>query len=513
MNLFVLTAFCGIAMFNPLWGVAILLVAENSLFHIGTRFAAVALPVGYASMMDVFFFSLYIGAVHRYLKETKQTLFVSRPIQLQSRTSGEAGEKKTRTLYRFAKKTMTYILVPYLVWMVLCLILGVVDGHPDVELVQQIRAAGIRLFPWSLVMVVWMMRSRVEIILNIALGVATLTALVHVIIQIIDNRTVLMAAYYFLRDSQDAWILVRQALTEKAELVRGIPQGIVLMVSTLVFVFTRFISGQSKMPKLDLALAGIQVVAIAITITRSLVATFILGIFMGVVFGLRRRARSRTLFQRTIVSIIGGVVFLAAFFASNTIYLETWLARFAELGQDAAIYSAETNRGLDNVSSWNAIMDKPIFGWGYHVYPSGFAIGPMLGNDIHPILENGLFGGLVAIAISLYMFMVLMRRFNEAGRRDPEVAIRLLPYLAVFSSYLILNSIGAGGSLTGKGLIAMALFIGISLAQMSRLELKVTGTRKSVAAPMPKHRFQWKKVVSGARSANGFVHPVARSHG
>ncbi|MEO5327047.1 MAG: hypothetical protein H7829_02270 [Magnetococcus sp. THC-1_WYH] len=462
---------------------AILLIAENSLFHIGTRFAAVALPVGYASMMDVFLFCLFLGAVHWKSRDDG-----SRGGQHES---GERSKKKP--LQRFARKTLSTILFPYLVWMVLCLILGVVEGHPDVELVQQIRAAGIRLFPWSLVLVVWMLRSRADIILKVALGVATLTALVHVVIQIIDNRTVLMAAYYFLRDTQDAWILVRQALTEKAELVRGIPQGIVLMVSTLVFLFTRFISGQSQRPKFDLALAGIQVIAIAITITRSLVATFVLGIFMGIVFGLRRRARSRTLFERTILSVIGGIFFLGAFFASNTIYLETWLERFAELGQDVAIYSAETNRGLDNVSSWNAIMEKPIFGWGYHVYPSQFAIGPMLGNDIHPVLENGLFGGWVAVAMTIFMFIALVKRFQEAGRRDRKVAIRLLPYLAVFSSYLILNSIGAGGSLTGKGLIAMALFIGIALAEMSQLEWNAPTEERSAPSQPSGHPFQWKR--------------------
>ncbi|HIJ84007.1 MAG TPA: hypothetical protein HPQ00_07360, partial [Magnetococcales bacterium] len=431
MNLFVLGSFCIIALFRPIWGLALLLIAENSLFHIGTRFAAVALPVGYASTMDIFFVFLFMGAYYQYVRERKQRRvkeFKQRGgTDVANTTVADGIPKKPKTLLIFARKTMSTILVPYLVWMSLCLFLGVVDGHPDIELVQQVRAGGVRLFPWSLVLVVWMLRSRVDTILQVALGIASLTALVHLVIQIIDNRPVLMAAYYFLRDSQDAWILVRQALTENAELVRGIPQGIVLMVSTLVFAFTRFISGQSKVPKLDLAMAGIQVVAIAITITRSLVATFVLGIFMGIVFGLRRRARSRTLFERTMVSILGGVVFMGAFFASNTRYLETWVGRVSELGQDAAIYSADTNRGLDNVSSLNAIMDKPVLGWGYHVYPVKYAIGPMLGNDIHPVLENGLFGGWVAVAITIYMFFALMKRFNEAGSKDIEVFSRLLP--------------------------------------------------------------------------------------
>jgi len=86
--------------------------------------------------------------------------------------------------------------------------------------------------------------------------------------------------------------------------------------------------------------------------------------------------------------------------------------------------------------------------------------------DIHPLLQAGLVGGFPAILLVLWLEWCLFWGMWRLTRANMSLRKRLLPYLAVLAvTGLVVNTIGAGGTLAGTGLIAMAAFVGLMAAE------------------------------------------------
>jgi O-antigen ligase len=137
---------------------------------------------------------------------------------------------------------------------------------------------------------------------------------------------------------------------------------------------------------------------------------------------------------------------------------------------DRRIFSDQTIRGQDNLASLEAIQDRPWCGWGLYTYPEDYSFREDAATDIHPLLRVGLAGGWIGVFLAIRLQGLLVWRFGRACRRQATAAMpRVAPYLAILAtSLLVINVIGAGGTLMGQALIAMSIFIGLLAAEYAR---------------------------------------------
>jgi O-antigen ligase len=145
-----------------------------------------------------------------------------------------------------------------------------------------------------------------------------------------------------------------------------------------------------------------------------------------------------------------------------------WMHRIGETGKDSRVLSLETIRGMDNLASISAIWERPWYGWGIPCYPEWHSLRPDSPTDIHSMLMMGLIGGIPLIFLTLRLQWVLVRKFWTACRHEPAAQKVVLPYVAVLTTtMLVINLIGTWGTLTGRGLMVMCIFIGLLAAEFA----------------------------------------------
>ncbi|MDO8304052.1 MAG: hypothetical protein Q7T18_12515 [Sedimentisphaerales bacterium] len=443
INALVLSLTCSIALVRPLWGLAILLISECTLFGLGS-YATVQLPIGYAGISDVFVICLLIGAYSHARKKGRSSL----------------QNHKMETCV-----TLRSAILPYLIWFAACCLIGIIWGTGGYPITLLIRHTIAAVLPWSLVVFVWFMRDQVKKMIKMAIIVASGTALVHIAIQLFDMRSWMYAAYWASASGIDEY---QEYLINEGDFVRGLPRGIILMLYCQIFCFSAYLTSKDSLRKnpVFLLLSLLQVIAIGITFTRSLMAEAIAGCGLAVVLASKVGDMRKLVQKKMFGAFFVGVFCLVIIMAAKPQIFDYWGERVQNLQDDLWIFSTETVRGIDNVASLKAISDKPLFGWGMFVYPDAYSFRETHPTDIHPLLEIGLVGGIPCIMLFVYLQWTVASRFFINSRNDMNLRGLMLPYFTVIiTTLLVINTIGAGGTISGPGLIAMALFIGFMAAE------------------------------------------------
>ena len=448
INVLVLSLICSIALVRPLWGLTILLITECAIFELG-RYAIVQLPLGYAGTSDVFIVFLVIGT---YLHAKRVGHFNPAINSYQSPPTSSTSQ------------VLRSAILPYLIWFVICIVIGIIWRTGEHPLTQHIRHTIISILPWSIAVCVWFMRDRAKEIMKMVIIVASGTAMIHIAIQLLDLRSVMYAAYWTSTSGIDEY---QEYIINESDFVRGLPRGIMLMLYCQIFCFSEYLISKDSLRKnpVFLLLSLLQAMAIGITFTRSLMAEAIAGCGVAVVLASKLADMRNIIQKKVFVAFFMGIFCLAIAIAAKPQMFDFWAERIGQLEDDLWIFSTETVRGMDNVASLKAISDKPLLGWGMFQYPDAYSYREMAPTDIHPLLEMGLVGGIPCILLFIYLQWTIISKFWVNSRNDVNLHRQMLPYLTVIiTTLLVINTVGAGGTDSGSGLIAMAMFIGLTAA-------------------------------------------------
>ncbi|OPZ16673.1 MAG: hypothetical protein BWZ10_01373 [candidate division BRC1 bacterium ADurb.BinA364] len=241
--------------------------------------------------------------------------------------------------------------------------------------------------------------------------------------------------------------------------MRGLPQGLHLMLFCAVFDFAAFLTrgaGTWRLVRGCILSAGLL-----ITITRSIAAALAGGILLAGLLHLLAGRRPARLLARAPALVLLLALSVFAYDLARPGFIGQWWQRAAALsGTDAEIFSeANQARGRDNISSIAAIRDHPVFGVGSPRYPVEYSLRTVPPTDIHPLLTVGLVGGIPAMILvmqlqlfPLYYFIRRVREGSAPGSILPHAA-------ALATSALLLNTLGGGGSLEGSGVFLLCVFL------------------------------------------------------
>ena len=449
----ILFSICFIAIVRPLWGLAILLISECSIFYLG-QFATAKLPLGYAGPSDVFIVCLVIGSFLYAKRKQSQSQYIMNELE-----------------YDLSRIMLSAIL-PYLIWLAIFSLLGMISSSGAQSFSGQVRRTISFILPWSVIAIVWFMRDRAKDILKMVVFVASATALVHLAIQLLDYRDVMYDAYW---RSAEGIGVYQQYKIDQEVFSRGLPQGIALMMFCLLYCFSMYMidNGGQQNSRLFLLLYFLQFMAIGITFTRSLMFAIIAGCFLAVAFAARMSILNNMARKRISALIVLSIIFVIVLAAVSPNIVEFWVERINLLSVDRQIYTEDTIRGLDNLAAISAIGDRPFWGWGEFTYPNAYSLRATHSTDIHPLLQLGLVGGIPCILLFIRLLWLLLRRFWIYSRNSMDLRQVLLPYLTIIATaLLVINTIGAGGTTSGPSLIAFALFIGLMAAEVENSENK-----------------------------------------
>ncbi len=468
IKLIILGSVCAIAFARPIWGIAILLILTSSLFHLH-QYATVPLPVGYVGPAEAILFSILL----RIFWDRRQ-----RGLQ-------QFRNDESSTRGRFAKKVLISAILPYVIWQTICCARGILIWQGTEHFRFAIRFLISGVFTWSLVAIVWTMRHQAKDILRIALVVAFVTALVHIAIQLFDYRPIMEAAYWRLSEEYDFVAQSRERWLVKEDFVRGLPQGITLILYVLLYSFCNLLiwKAKNKSRTFMLMVFTTSLLAIAITFTRSLAAQAIAGCLAAVSFALiLRLVRTQVIISRMALGVVGVLLVLAGYAAVKPGFSNFWKERIQSFDSaDHKIFSEENKaRGLDNISALNAIKDSPFFGCGTSRYPERYSFRDVPPTDIHPLLQVGLIGGILGMILIVRLQWVIFWRFWRASINDKEHQRQLIGYFSIIATTaLVINLCGAGGTLSGNSLITMALFVGLMAAEFTNpIANTITSSKK-----------------------------------
>jgi hypothetical protein len=464
----VLLLFCLTALLRPAWGIALLLVAECSLFH-PEKCATVSLPLGYAGPSDVGIVCIVLGAFLARWRPDRG-LPPSPPCK-------EERED-------FARKTLAWSIIPFVAWMGVQSWRGVSEMIGQPQWSVSVRNAVSALLPWSLVAAVWWLRRRRREILLMVVVVAAATSALHVAIQFLDLRNLMVWAYWTGPEQLNEY---QEYVLSYFDFVRGLPQGTILILLTAILCFYWCLTvraGRGALLGL-VALVGIMATAIGITLTRSLAVELAAGMLLTLV--LAWKVSGRIVPPRATYILLSLVLAAGLTLAVRPDILPSLTERVEALDVDRRIFSDQTIRGQDNLASLEAIQDRPWCGWGLYTYPEEYSFREDAATDIHTLLRVALAGGWIGVFLAIRLQGLLVWRFWRACRRQAAAAMpRVAPYLAILATSLLVIFVptpGISGTLMGQALIAMSVFIGLLAAEYARAD-----TSDTPAEPIPSAR-------------------------
>jgi O-antigen ligase len=452
INYLVLGTAGWIALIRPLYGIGLLLLLEESIFFLGSKYAFVDLPIGHASPMDILPICILVGAFIRSRRARTACLRMPTP--------------------RFAvRPLLCQAVVPYVAWTAACSVVGLALGASEASFTVALRNVLITLAPWTLVPAVWLLRDESRAILRLMLVTAVITALVHLVITVFDIRSVMMTAYYEgdMLAPVSRW---RATQMLRSGVPRSWPQGTPLIIFSFVFLSARMIVNSARTKTADIAFAAILLCSLTVTVTRSFLGLSAIGVLISLLLAHSTGLLTARLLVRSSVVILvvgtlgAGVVLL------RSDYADFWLERLNKFSEDGRIFSPDNERGLNNLGALAAIEDRPILGYGVHDYPDRFARGSSgavggYHNDIHPLLGVCLSGGVFALVLFLRLHWLILSRCIRAHRSQRSLARHTLPYVTLVALNLVTNSVGAGGTTEGRGLAVAALFFGLLGAEIA----------------------------------------------
>lgn len=447
---------CLLTLARPIWGVALILTLKCSLFNLH-QYVTVSLPVGYVEPTE----ALLTCALARLLWNRRSASLKMYSDEI--------------SIYEwFASRTLKSAILPYVLWQALCCIRGALIWQGTEHSRFAIRFFVSGLFTWTLVAVMWMMRRRVREILQMVLVLSGVIAVIHLVIQLFDIRQVMAAAYWASSGEYDFVAQGRERWLQNAEYVRGLPQGVLLMVYSLLYVFARLLTKtrENWPSSYGYAFVALQCLAIGVTFTRSLAVQIVAGCLIVAYLGsVLRLLDPWTLLSRVIIGVFLCALVFGAYAGAKRGFLDYWKERTQQLfnSADYMILSEENEaRGKDNIASLNAILDHPILGCGTSRYPSKYSLRDVPATDIHPFLQVGLVGGIPAMMLFLRLQWIIFWRFWQASSPLLEFRRQSLGYFSIIAvTGLVINLCGAGGTISGTGLIAMALFVGLMAAEFA----------------------------------------------
>lgn len=461
ISLIILTAMCLVSVRHPVWGVGLVILTQCSIFNLA-RFATVPLPVGFMGPSDVLFPFLLLGAyIHRFR--------IARPSASLELSAVHISYEADKYIEGILAKGV----LPYVIWIGLCGVANLLFPPSMVSINPIIRGYIAHILPWSMVAVVWFLRDQIVRLMRVILAIGALTAVINASIHIFSLRFLFYQAYWA---SQEGIGVYQQYLLENADYVRALPQGTILILFLLIFSFAyNVLRDRTYLSNLNSSLLFVIFsVTIWVTLTRSLVVEAVAGLGVVVLLSKTAHAMAKST-QRAVVVV--GILFVFLVFMIPAVRSEVnnlMVERFDMLPKDVDIFHTETDRGINNLSAVSAIWECPFLGYGttelawYHSY------GQLEYNfsDIHPLLEIALLAGIPGLLLILYVQLYAMRRFwvmAKKGNLPPHVWV---PYLSVLmAATFVVNTVGAGGTLSGSSLIAMSYLIGLTAASYSRYYL------------------------------------------
>ena len=443
---------CLIVFVRPVWGIPILIIVTSTLFQL-SHYMVIPLPVGYLEATE----SIIVVLCLR--------LFFDRKLQ---RNSNLMLQTCTNTLEQemMVKRVLLSAIIPYVVWQSITIFIGVVSSEGTEHVRYGIRYFLNSITPWLLIWAIWQLRYYKDKILYYIALITIVTAIVHIVIQATDYRAIMPLAYWGNPSAE----YLHQYENRLSKLIydvymRVLPQGTILILFFSVYYFSKYIIGIYRQ-KLFIILSIICFMALAITLTRSLLFSVLWGFLIAVILAAYYRLYDFTRIFR-VFNILMLLFFVIGIYSAtiNPSFLNLWQERVDTLitGVDAKVFSPENpSRGLDNLASIDAIKDSPFLGTGSprHQHQYSYRLGPP--TDIHPLLQIGLVGGIPAILLFLRLLYLIIRKIGLPALGDSERIVRILPFTAILiMTALIVNTIGAGGTTSGNGLIAMTLIIGM----------------------------------------------------
>jgi hypothetical protein len=469
LNAIVLGLCCVLSLAWPAGGVLLLLVLESSIFYLGSL-ATVPLPMGYARPSDVMVLCILAGALLRaggydILPRALHRSQAAAAIDLRRQALAHEQDRRIR-------KALVLAIVPYLAWFGLCAIQSVVVPNDEAWTVN-VRGIAVYIIPWALVPTVWLCRDQASLIRGGVLAIASVTAIIHLGIQLLDYRSLMAAAYWSYIGGTNDYI---ESVIAHDEFGRGLPAGTMLMLLVGIYAFGRYLLEESHRRRpVMLGIAMLQFAGIGITFTRSLTLEVVAGCVLACLLALwatndRARLKKNILGASLLFALMVAVIVL-----ERPGVMDFWKQRIVDLEDDRQIFSTDTMRGQDNLSAWSALVDRPVLGSGSSRTAARYALreGRDQNKDIHPLLSIGLVGGFPCILLVLLMQVGLVRGLWMQAKDNLLLRSAAAPCLAiVLTALLAINVIGAGGTYSGLGLMAFALMVGLGAAELSRATIQ-----------------------------------------
>jgi hypothetical protein len=451
MEIILLFIVCLVVFVRPVWGIPILIIVTSTLFQL-SQYMAVQLPVGYLEPTECIIFALCLRLV-------LDRQVISKGHSMIQPFAKILEEDVT------IKRVLLLAVIPYVIWQSFTILIGAISTAGTDYFRYGMRFFLNGIIPWLIIWVIWQLRYYKDKILYSVALITIITAVVHVVIQAIDYRAIMPIAYW--GNPAEEYIFVYEQRMERLgyeTLVRALPQGVMLILFFSVYYFSKYII-ETYRQKIFFILSIICFIAILITVTRSLLFSalcgFLITVFMAVYYRLYDFTRTSRLFNVLIL-----LVFMTgAYSVLSPSFLNLWQERLDAIrtGTDTKIFSYDNPaRGLDNVASIEAIKDSPFLGHGYPRYHHKYSYRNVPPTDIHPLLQIGLVGGMPAILLFLRLLYLIIWKIGLPSLGDSERIIRILPFTVVLiMTACVVNTIGTGGTISGNGLIAMTLFIGL----------------------------------------------------
>lgn len=464
IKLIILGFCCAVAFARPVWGVAVLLILEFGMFSL-YQFATISsgrITLGPFEILPIVILSGFFV----------RPISITRIIPISQSYFPPPTNIHNEPRQKYAVKIILYSITPYLIWLMICIIRAAIFGNTEGYSSSPVRTVLSFIYPWSILLVIWFLRTRKGEIISLIIGVAFVTAIIHLVIQLLDIREIVELAYEGFYPRSDIQIEIMEKRILYDDFVRELPMGMFLLMFSGIYSFFKYLSGikNKYWGSFWLFSALVQLMAIAITFTRSLTSQILAGYLFVIIFILSAGYPFRMIVRKLLPVFFIGVMCFSLICVAKSEIIDFWGVRIESSPEDFQIYSDDTVRGLDNQAAVNAIQDSPFFGWGGFKVPEKY-FSREFTTEVHPLLETGLVGGFPGIALAIYFQLSLLIGFFYAAKNSSLLKLKLAPYFSILLvALLIVNTCGAGGTLSGRGLMQQIFFVGLMMCDYTDCE-------------------------------------------
>lgn len=478
MNIVLLAFACCVALARPIWGFAIYLLCEHTLFWLGTRYTTVLLPAGSLSAADALPVAILVGA------------FAAR----HSRFAVGAG---TPPFAAAARSHVRAALVPFFCWVMGCFAISfLLETNAQTSASEFFRHFLNFAIPWALFAAVWQLREQARSILTIAIAATLLTSAVHFVLMVLDLRGLFPAAYF----GPDLWSdeINRKGLLLKSSFIRFYPAGLYLMVAVNGILMPLSLMRSGKRSLLASAGSAILAAGICVSFMRSAQITLIFSLLAALAGALWLSRFSAAVMARFARIVLTGALAVGVIFALNPHTAKYLMERYTSAQSEAqGLFDPATVRGVNNRAALESVQESPIVGHGGNYVTTIHVADASVMHDVHPFLQIALYGGAVGLALLLAGLGILtlgaLKTVRDKWSRicQPELAASAAVGVICF---LFFSLLGYTGLLVGRGGAAFAITVGFLAAEWHNLRLR---------EPVPQSNVPLRRGNSSAALASG----------